>query len=616
MTTATDLLPFTGLRPDPLLTIDEWADREMVLPSWESEPGQYRTSRTPYLREIMQCLSPSHPATEIIVMKAAQMGLTRVATNLVGYAIHAAPGPILFIEPTVDVAKKVSKQRIQPMLETVPCLIGKVKEARSRDAGNTILAKEFLGGLLVLTGANSGVGLRFMSARILVLDEVDAYPGDVDGEGSPCALAEKRTLTFPRRKIFKFSTPLEKLTSVIEPAYQAGSRGRYHVPCPHCDHPQALVWAQLQWPADHPEAADYVCEACLGKIPEHHKTAMLEAGQWVHEDPDNPVRSFHISALYAPYGWVNSWAYLAKEWVRIARSRDQRELKTFITTNLAETWEEQGEKIEPTALMSRREDYIAPVPPGVLILTAAVDVQDDRLEAEAIGWGLGEESWSIDYQRWMGSPSQADVWQQLDRWLTQTWKDAQNLPRAIEIAVIDTGGHHTKEAYEFVRPRQGRRVFALKGSNQPGARLVTMGTLDNLGKVRLFHIGTDAAKDTIFARLKLTTPGPGYVHFPRRPEYDAEYFAQLTAEEKRNKYEKGVLMGTGYHKIRARNEVLDLRCYNLAALAIRNVNLEALAQEGLTATPVPPPLKPSGWVQRTMPERGEPRSVRKGWMRR
>jgi phage terminase large subunit GpA-like protein len=579
-------------RPDPLQTVAEWSDAHMVLPSWAAEPGRWRTSRTPYLKEIMECLSPLHPCRRVVFMKCAQIGGTSCGANWIGYTVHRVPRAMLIVEPTVDVAKKLSKQKLQPMFDSVPALKGLIRDTHARESGNTILAKEFLGGMMVLTGANSGVGLRFMAAQNLFLDEVDAYPYDVDGEGTPVALAEKRTLTYARHKVYLCSTPLIKATSVIEPEYEASDQRRYFVACPHCRHPQHLRWGQLTWPNGKPEAAKYKCEACTKLIAEHHKTSMLEAGEWRAEFPERSTAGFHLNALYAPYGWVNSWAYLATEWTRIIHKRDLLQQQTFTNTNLAETWEETGEKLNTRVLSSRREVYGASVPDGVLVLTGAADIQDDRIEVECVGWGEGEESWSIDYRCFHGSPGQPDVWKELDAWRQLSWTTASGMAMKIIQLAIDTGGHHAKEAYEFIKTRERERVCALKGSAMGSHPLVGRPTTSNFGKVLLYPVGTDTAKDSMFSRLKLETFGPGYCHFPMVPAYDEEYFAQLTSEEKRNKYDKGVLQGTYYKKIRARNEALDLKVYNMVALAILNPSFTALAARLVpspTTTPPPPP---------------------------
>ena len=150
-----------------------------------AEHGRWRTERTPYLREIMDCLSPSSPIERTVFMKGAQIGGTECGNNWIGYVIHQAPGPMMAVQPTVEMAKRNSKQRIDPLIEESEVLRKLVRDPRSRDSGNTVLSKDFPGGVLVMTGANSAVGLRSMAARYLFLDEVDAYPGDVEGEGDP-----------------------------------------------------------------------------------------------------------------------------------------------------------------------------------------------------------------------------------------------------------------------------------------------------------------------------------------------------------------------------------------------------------------------------------------------
>src|SRR5580704_6150996 len=252
-----------GARPDPLLTISQWADRYRALSQRASaESGPWRTERTPYLREIMDCLSPSSPVERTVFMKGAQIGGTGYGNNWIGYTIHQAPGPMMAIQPTVEMAKRNSKQRIDPLIEESDVLRVLVSDPRSRDSGNTMLSKEFPGGVLVMTGANSAVGLRSMAARYLFLDEVDGYPGDVEGEGDPVNLAMARTRTFARRKVFLCSTPKITGMSRIEAAYEESDQRHYWVPCPHCREFQVLKFAQLRWPNGQPEKAVYACEHC------------------------------------------------------------------------------------------------------------------------------------------------------------------------------------------------------------------------------------------------------------------------------------------------------------------------------------------------------------------
>jgi len=605
-----------GLMPDPLQTVDEWADENVELPSFVAEAGKYRTSRTPFWREVYQCLSPSHPCHEVVVMKSHQIGATTVGVNWLGYTVDRAPAAAMVVEPTVDLAKKFSKQKLQPMIDLTPCLKGKVREARTRDSGNTVLSKEFMGGMIVLTGSNSAVGLRFTSVKNLMLDEVDGYVQDADGEGHPAELAENRTSTFARRKIFKLSTPLDAETSVIEPAYLAGSRGKFYVPCPHCLKTQWLRFGQLVFTFDgvkRPDDAAYRCEHCAVLIAEHHKSFMLEYGNWVHEDPENAVRSFFVNALYMPYGWPLSWAEIARRHLKAtkkAKGGDTRALKAFVNTILGETWHETGEKVEKNAIMQRRETYAAPCPDGVLFITAAVDTQDNRLEAEKVGWGVGEESWSLGFKQFFGKPSQKSVWDECAAWLQEPMTHESGVAMTVQNILVDTGGHHTQEAYEFVKTYRGGRICAGKGSSTLGDPLVPPRPSEQKkSRLYLWLIGTVAAKDTLFPRMKITEFGPGYMHFPTYPEYDEEYFEQLTSEEMMHKYTKGVLVGRYYRKTRSRNESLDLKVYCMAALKIANPNLDDLAKKR-RGTDQPVPQKPAphdeakgAWIQRTQPAR-------------
>ncbi len=352
----------------------------------------WRTSRTPYLREIMDCLSKDSPVEEVDFWASTQVGKSEACNNWLGYIIAHNPGPALMVQPTLDVAKRYSKQRIASMIEATPAVRARVKPARARDSGNTLLEKEFDGGILVIAGANSGAGLRSMPARDLLFDEIDAYELDVDGEGSPIALAEKRQDTFTNRKRLKTSTCTTKGESRIEEAYNATDRRRYFVPCPDCGHMQTLHFERLtQTDLDD---VRYACEACDMLIAEHHKTAMLAAGEWRAEFPDaDPrVRGYWINALYSPLGWL-SWAAIVLEYLKAKvalDAGDQTLMQVWTNTRAAQTWEYKGASFKPGELQARAEPYaLRSVPRGVLVLTASVDVQGDRLEFAIHGWGRG-----------------------------------------------------------------------------------------------------------------------------------------------------------------------------------------------------------------------------------
>jgi phage terminase large subunit GpA-like protein len=333
----------------------------------------------------MDDLSARSSVQEVVVMFAAQLGKSECGMNWLGYIIDNEPGPVMVVQPTTDMAKRFSRQRIAPMLEETPALRRKVRENRSRDDANTTLMKDFAGGVLVVSGANSAASLRSMPVRYLFLDEIDAYPLDVDGEGDPVALAEKRTSTFARRKVLKVSTPTTKDFSRIESAYLATNACRFWVPCPHCGEYQVLEWGAntphgLRWaklPDGTPDLSTvhYVCAHCGAAIEEHHKPAMLAAGEWrASKVAARPGRmtGYHLNALYAPLGWI-SWADLVAQWheaTMAAKQGDVSRLKTFTNTVLAETWEEQGDKVAGHELARRAEDYpLGTVPHGGLLLT-------------------------------------------------------------------------------------------------------------------------------------------------------------------------------------------------------------------------------------------------------
>ena len=590
---------FDGLRPDAVLTVSEWADAHRVLPGRASaEPGPWRTSRTPYLKEIMDSLSVSDPTEMVVLMKGAQVGGTECGNNWLGYTIQHSPGPMLFVQPTVEMAKRTSRQRIGPMIEDCPALNERVLPARSRDSGNTVLSKEYPGGLLVLTGANSAVGLRSMPARYLFLDEVDGYESDVDGEGDPIELALKRTLTYARnRKVFIVSTPTIRGISRVEAAFEQTDQRSFHVPCPHCENLAPILWRNFRWPDDHPEEVALYCEECGGEIPERMKDELLAGGKWVPKHPDRDARGYHLSGLYSPLGWF-SWADAVREFQQ-AKKLGVEQLKTWTNTVLGETWEEQGDEVEDVLLLARREKYPCSVPREALVLTAGVDVQNDRLEVEVVGWGIGEESWGIDFRTIWGDPGQPQVWTQLREFIAKTYRHESGHRLRVRLVCVDSG-FATQQVYEFVRVAGGG-FYAVKGVAGQGRPIVAAPEQRRSGHsrrpIRLFIVGVDGAKGLLYSRLRIREPGSGYCHFPEKEAYSIEYFSQLAAEKCVTRYVKGFARRE-WVKVRSRNEALDCRVYAMAALYILNPAMEVIAKK----LAVPPDAKPK--------QRREPRRVR------
>ena len=589
-----------GLTPDPLLSVSEWADRHRVLSQRAaSEPGRWRTSRTPYLKEIMDCLSPASKVERVVFMKGSQVGGTECGNNWIGYVIHQAPGPMMAVAPTVELAKRNSKQRIEPQIEDSPVLRDRVKPSRSRDSGNTILSKDFPGGVLILTGANSAVGLRSMPARYLFLDEVDGYPGDVEGEGDPILLAERRASTFQRRKVLLVSTPKIKGLSRIEHEYEASDQRRYFVPCPECGAYQALRFECLVWPKGRPEQAAYCCEHCGSLIEEHCKTGMLEAGEWRPTAPetdggpgpdavggDGRTAGFHLSSLYSPVGWF-SWADVA---VLFEASKKNPELlKGFVNTVLGETWVETGEAPDWQRLYDRRERWPAgTVPAGGLFLTAGADVQQDRIEVDVWAWGRGLESWLIDHIVIEGGPERTEPWAALDRLLSQVWPHEGGAALGLARFAIDTR-YEPIPVYAWAR-RAGKQVAPVNGNksfnqSSPVSGPTYVDASDGGKKLRRgarrYSVAVSAFKIETYRFLRLERPTdeeraggqtypPGTVHLPHWVE--DEWLKQFVAEQLVTVRTRHGSPRHEWRKLRERNEALDCRVYARAAAWIEGAD--------------------------------------------
>jgi phage terminase large subunit GpA-like protein len=572
-----------GLEPDPILSVSEWADRYRNLPQRASaEPGPWRTARTPYLKEIMDVLSVNSSVQLVVFMKGAQLGGTEAGNNWLGYIMDYCPGPTLAVQPTVELQKRNSRQRIDPLIEECPRLLEKVNEKRSRDGGNTMLLKEFTGGVLVLTGANSAVGLRSLPARFILFDETDAYPFDVDGEGDPITLAKARSRTFHRRKVFEISTPTIEGRSKIKQSYDNTDQRKYYVPCPHCKHKQVLIFEKLKWEkkADkkYPNAVWYECAYCEGKIFEKHKTWMLEQGEWMPTNElqhDSDARGYHLSSLYSPLGWY-SWREIVKDFID---SKDIPEkLRGFVNTVLGETWKDRGESPKWKTLYERRWDYkLNSIPDGVVFLTAGADVQKDRIEVEIVGWGRNHRSWSIDYRVFEGPTDTltSPAWEKLEALIHETWeKGAVQLP--LKRLAVDSG-YNTQTVYSWVSKFHVTQVIAIKGNDTQSVLLspaksvnLTVQGKKRRSGVKLFNVGVNIVKTELYGFLKLDSPDEGedepfgFCHFP---QYGEDYFKQLTAEEKVVKIIKG-FKRYDWVKVRDRNEALDCRVYARAAASL------------------------------------------------
>ena len=435
-----------GFRPNPRLTVSEWADRHRLLTTVSSaEAGPWRTDRTPYLREIMDTLGVSSPVTRTVFAKGAQIGGTECGNNWIGYVIAHVPGPMLCLMPTDSTAEDNVRMRIDPLIDSTPAIRERVPERGGKEGGNTLRRKDFPGGMLAIRGANAPGNLRSLPIRFLFLDEVDAYQLDLGGEGDPVELATARARTFgAKRKQFEVSTPTIEGRSRIWAAYEETDRRRYFVPCPHCDDYQVIEWARIKWDDD--TSAPYLACATNGcVIEERHKPRMLAAGEWraTAECDDPNVRGYHLSALYSPLGWY-SWRQARDDFRKAVEAKDPSRLKTWTNTVLGECWAEKGEAPPWEALYARRESYPRNhVPRDGLVLTAGVDVQKDRVELEIRAWGPRLESWSIDHRVFTGDPSRLDgdrsPWPHVADVLSESWPHELGGRIGMSTMAVDTG---------------------------------------------------------------------------------------------------------------------------------------------------------------------------------
>lgn len=565
------------LKPPEELTVSEWSDKYRVLSDESSsEPGKWRTDRAPYQRGILD--SVSDPAVEsVAIMSSAQIGKTEIINCIVGYYIDHDPCPMMMIMPTDSLAKTWSKKRLSPMLRDTPKLREKVKSSKSRDSDNTILEKGFPGGYIAIVGANSPVGLSSRPIRVVLADEVDRYPASAGKEGDPLNLAIKRTSTFWNKKLIYVSTPTTARVSRIEKEFLLGSQESYQVPCPVCNKHQAFEFQNVKFQKIHEKSNEVTdihmkCIYCDNAFNEHEWKRQLPKGKWIAKTPNNKKKSFYVNALYSPW---EKWDDIIEKFLE--SKKDKTMLQTWVNTFLGLPFEEEnGEKLEHETLLGRRERYSAVVPEGVLVLTAGVDVQGDRVEVEVVGWGMDYESWGIEYKKIKGNFENGEIWSKLDEYLSKSFFYADGTELKIYCTCIDTG-FKADEVYQFVKPREIRRIFGIKGIG--GFDKPTIGKHKKTARegINLFPLGVDTLKDKVYTRLKLDFEGPGYCHFPMDKErgYDEEYFKTLCSEKRIIKYYKGKPKFE-WIKTRTRNEGLDLRNYATAAIEILSPNFEAL----------------------------------------
>ena len=613
---------FSNYRPPEDIKVSQWAERYRVLSRESSaEAGPWRNSRTPYMVEPMDAFNDPR-VREIAVVAMSQTGKSELELNIIGDIIHQDPASILYVQPSLDDAKKFSRLRVAPMIRDCPVLRQRVSEVKSRDSGNTILQKSFPGGMLTIVGSQSPSALASTPVRYVIGDEIDRWALSAGSEGDPWELAAARTTTFYNSKRVAVSTPTTKGNSRIEKLFNAGTQERWCSLCPDCGEWHEVTFNDIKFDFDtikdgrrisYKLKSVYWCCPSCGCI-HTEKEMRAQPAKWIAFNPDAITRgrrSFWVNAFFSPW---RSWDEICIKFLEVRK--DPQLLKVFYNTVLGQLWEERGDLDDEDTFMARREDYgtrddgtPVELPEGVLVLTCGVDTQDDRLEYEVVGWGRFLESWGVKKGIIYGDPNEDAVWLRLDDVINHVYKFANGRGLRISRTFVDSGGHKTQAVYKQCCARTGRQVFAIKGSNihdapltkPPGkANIVVNGVA--VAKTWLYTIGVNAAKaDLLKGALLVMKPGPKYCHFPRNPDagYDYNYFVGLLSETLETKMERGrkvtvwkVLPG---HE---RNEPLDLRNYNYAAIKSLDPDMDAVEQRLKAAASGKPETQPAAAAQK------------------
>jgi phage terminase large subunit GpA-like protein len=612
-----------GFKPPPRLRLSEYADEFSVMTGPAAEKGQWRT--LPYQREILDAFTDPSAET-IAIMKSARIGWTKCLGVVVQFFSHQDPCPVMIVQPVKEDAEGYSKEEIKPLFEDTPVLRGLISESKARNtASNTILLKQLAnGGLIDIVNAASGRSFRRKSRKVVLFDEVDAYP-KLD-EGDPIKLGRNRADYYWDRKIALGGTPIFK-GGKTEEWFLRGDQRRFYVPCPFCEAKQVLRWEQMRKEGD--DAGSYECENCKQLIPHSKKRWMVERGEWraTTQSQMPGLVSFHIWAAYS-YSPAAEWGVLVREYqeaLESMRRGDPDAMQTFHNTVLGVPWEDTiAGKLTGDGLAKRRINteagngyQVGSVPDGVLVITAGVDVQGgggtagERLVVTVWGWGRGEEGWHLGHWEIDGDPQQPDTLSQLDQIAATRWVRDDGIELKLAMAGIDDGGIATQEVRNWCRTRSGTWV-PMKGDGTKNKPLVGRGSpVDVNAKnqavakrgVLLYRVGYDASVHHLQGRLRNEIPGPGYLHLGEAAT--DQFLDELFPWKRMPKRDKGQ---TTYHWVLppgARDEGGDCTRYAYAALQLvsrrynRATMWEQLAAQ--LAGPVAPAAverKKGSWLSR------------------
>jgi len=569
------------LQPRRPLTVSQWCDEHMWLSSkGSSKPGRWMTERNPPLREPMDNMSVRSPVHEQVCMFPIQFGKSQLATNSIAYWMDYAPAPIMYALPGEASMNKWIAQKLNPMIEVCAAVRRALSSTASRDSANQRTFKDFAGGQLYVEHMGSPQRLKSTTVKYLGVDEIDEAPQQLSTGDDPVKMLDGRTSSFPTTyKRLYISTPGIAGLSRIAKLYDKSDQRRYHVPCPHCGHFQAMTWSGLVWSPDAKQVW-YACAECGAAIEEHHKPQMIAAGRWVAGNPDSAIRGYTINCLYYQFGLGPRWADLVREW--LDAQNDPAALKTFINDRLAETWEDPSMRaVKHNVIADRAEPYrLRHALRAVLAVTVGVDTQDNRLAVHIVGWGRGMTAWTLDYVELPGDPAEDAVWVSLTDLLNRPIEREDGMALRPLAVAIDAGGHRTEAVKNYVRQRLVTRpmcIFGAVPNNAPvlskgkQADVTWRGRVDKRG-ITIYHVGGVAAKHYLYSRLSADAERQAdarLVHFS--DQLPVEFFPGLVSEvynPVKNRFEKRVV----------RNEPLDTWVYAYAAAHHPEVRLNRLTR--------------------------------------
>lgn len=580
MKTRSQLKTLTAKSIAPLkkMSVSDWADTYRIISQGSAEPGKWRTSRIPYAKDIMDAFTQAD-VHRVVVKSSSQIGKSELLLCVVGRFAHLDPCNIMIIQPTVELAQDFSKSRVAPMIRDSKVLSKIFAPEKSRSSAQTILSKFFIGGRLVLVGSNAPSNLAGRPIRILLCDEVDRFPASSGGEGDPIDLAAKRQTTYWNYKTGIFSTPTTEGSSRIDVEFLAGTQEVWAHKCPNCGEFHPLDYRDMNVDAteqkDEAGNRTVIVRKVLWRCPDcgfefSERVMKSSAQKYLVNNPDalnNGVRSFYVNGFSSP--WL-SWKNILREWLE-ARGMPTREAVVY-NTRFGQSYKLAGEYDNENVFLDRRENYGAELPDGVLLLTAAVDVQANRLEYEIAGWGVDETRYGIIRGIIRGQPTEIETWQNLDGVLDRAYRFRDGLTLKVARTFIDSG-YSTRAVYEYCAKNLSRQRFPIKGKGGAGLPLIFQYSHPKNAGVLLTILGVDDGKQEVFARLGISEVGAQYMHFPVDDEffgkrgYDSQYFKQLISERRVAKTVGGVVtqawVPVASH---IRNEALDLAVYNLACL--------------------------------------------------